>query len=121
MSKIWYGLQLLGSVRWNDSDPTNQELESIQKCQNKLLLVLNSTRVSDKVSIKSMLKKMNMLSVNLINAQIKLSEMCKSTHIPNYPVKTKQIIRSEDVVNTRAVSKGQLKEVLQTNSSQKTF
>ena len=62
-----------------------------------------------------------MLSVNQINAQIKLSEMWKPTHIPNYPVKTEQIIRSEDVVNTRAVSKGQLKEVLLTNSTKKLF
>ena len=57
----------------------------------------------------------------IINAQIKLSEMWKSTHIPNYPIKTEQVNRSDDVVNTRAVTNGQLKEILLTNSSQKTF
>ena len=31
-SKIRYGLQLLGSVRWLDSDPTNQDLQALQKC-----------------------------------------------------------------------------------------
>ena len=62
-----------------------------------------------------------MLSVNQINVQIKLSELWKSTGIPNYPIKTEQVNRSDDVVNTRAVTNGQLKEALLTNSSQKTF
>ena len=91
MSKFRYGLQLLGSVRWKDLDPSNQDMEAIQKCQNKSLRVLTSTKISDKVSIKSMLKKLNMLSVNQINAQIKLIEMWKSTNIPNYPIKTEQV------------------------------
>ena len=43
--------------------------------------------------------------------------MWKSTHIPNFPIKTEQVNRSDDVVN----SNGQLKEVLLSNSSQKTF
>ena len=41
-------------------------MEAIQKCQNKLLRVLNGTHISDKISIKSMLSSMNMLSVNQI-------------------------------------------------------
>ena len=40
-SKIRYGLQLLGSVRWSEADPINQDLQAIQKCQIKLLRVLN--------------------------------------------------------------------------------
>ena len=46
-SKIRYGLQLLGSVRWLESDPINQDFQAIQKCQNKLLRVLNGTKFSD--------------------------------------------------------------------------
>ena len=91
------------------------------KCQNKLLRVLNGTRITDKTSTKLMLTKMNMISVNQINSQIKLTEMWKSPHVNNYPVKTEQLSRSGEVANTRSVSLGQLKEVLQTNSSQKTF
>ena len=64
---------------------------------------------------------MNMLSVNQINAQPKLTEIWKSTHTPNYPVQTEQLFRSDDVANTRAVSSGQLKDLRVTHSSQKTF
>ena len=121
MSKIRYGLQLIGSVRMSDSDPTNYEMESIQKCQNKMLRILNGTKISDKVSTKSMLTKMNMLSVNQINAQIKLNEIWKSTHIPNYPIQSEFLIRSDNVANTRAAASGLLKENRLTYSSQKTF
>ena len=33
-SKINYGLQLYGKVRLNDSDPTNKDINAIQKVQN---------------------------------------------------------------------------------------
>ena len=80
-----------------DSDPTNKDLEAIQKCQNKLLRILNGTRISDKVSIKSILTKMKMLSVNQMNAQIKLNGMWKSVHVVNYLIKTLPLHRNEDV------------------------
>ena len=41
ISKLRYGLQLLGCVRWKDLDPTNKDLEALQKSQNKLLRALN--------------------------------------------------------------------------------
>ena len=62
-----------------------------------------------------------MTSVNQINAQIKLNEMWKSTHVNKYSVKTDSVTRSSEVSITRAVSAGQLKEVLLSNSSQRTF
>ena len=121
ISKNRYGLQLLGSVRWSGSDSSNHALEAIQECQNKLLRVLNDTRISDKISIKSMLTSMNMISVNQINAQIKICEMWKSSHIPNYPIKTEPLQRSVEVANTRVVSLGHLKEGKLTNASQNFF
>ena len=120
-SKIRYGLQLLGSVRWLESDPINQDFQAIQKCQNKLLRVLNGTKISDKVSTKSMLLKFKIKSVNQINAQIKLNEMWKSVNIVNYPIKTNFLTRVDDVAQTRAVTNGLLKETLATNSSQRSF
>ena len=63
---------------------------------------------------------MNFLSVNQMNAQIKLNEMWKSVHVPMYPTKTSTIARSEDV-STRAVPAGILKENKTTNTSQRTF
>ena len=64
---------------------------------------------------------MNMKSVNQINAQIKLSEMWKSTNIINYPIKTNKVTRPDKVVHTRAVTQGHLMEDLLTTANQKTF
>ena len=121
VSKIRYGLQLLGKVRWSNSDPLNQDMEAIQKCMNKLLRVLNNSRISDKISTKSMLTKFNLLSVNQMNAQIKLTEIWKSVNILNYPIKTLVIQRGSEAVSTRAMTAGVLEEVKITNSSEKTF
>ena len=64
---------------------------------------------------------MSMLSVNQINAQVKLNEMWKAVNVNNYPIKISLVSRAEEVAHTRAVSKGHLKEDLHTNLSQKTF
>ena len=60
----------MGQVRWKEDDVQTQGLEQLQKSQNKLLRLLNSTKIKDKVSTNSMLIKHDMLSVNQINAQI---------------------------------------------------
>ena len=121
ISKLRYGLQMLGKVRWRDSDPSNQDLEAVQKCYNKLLRILNNSNLSEKISTKSMLTKFNLLSVNQINAQIKLTEMWKSVSIANYPIKTLTLQRSDDVMTTRAASIGTLQEARITTKSERTF
>ena len=68
-----------------------------------------------------MLTKMKIKSVNQINAKIKLSEMWKSVNIINYPIKTNLLSSSDDYAQTRALSNGQLQEVLTTNISQRSF
>ena len=68
-------------------DPSQGMMESLQKSQNKLFRMLNETRISDKISTKSIPLQLNMLSVNQINAQLKLTEMWKAKHVPNYPIK----------------------------------
>ena len=51
---------------------------------------MDGTRISDKRSIKKMLDKFNMLSVNQIAAQIKLTEMWKfNTNEEEYPIAIK--------------------------------
>ena len=78
MSKIRYGLQLLGKVRLAESDSTNQEIDAIQRIQNKLVRILNSVRLMDKISAKTLAKRVGLLSVNQINAQVKITEMWKA-------------------------------------------
>ena len=62
-SKIRYGVQLLGKVRLNESDPTNNDLKAIQVVQNKLARILNGVKLSDKICSKILLTKLNMLLV----------------------------------------------------------
>ena len=68
-----------------------------------------------------MLAKFKILSVNQMNAQVKLNEMWKSIYIKNYPIKTELLECQPDGMNTRARSSGLLKEMKMSNRSQKTF
>ena len=54
--------------------------------QHQLLRALNNTRVKDRVSIKFMLEKFGLLSVNQLAAKIKLAEVWKSINCPDYPI-----------------------------------
>ena len=72
ISKVRYGLQLLGKVRVKPEDPECGDLKAIQLAMNRLLRTLNGTTVKDLVSTKSMLEKFSILSVNQLNAQVKL-------------------------------------------------
>ena len=62
-----------------------------------------------------------MLSVNQMNAQIKLNEIWKYVHVHNYPIKTMALKRGDEAVNTRAVSLGVLNEAKVRSTSEKVF
>ena len=109
-SKIRYGLQLLGRVRLRESDPVNQDLQAIQKIQNKLLRHLNHSRLKDKIRTSDLLEKFKMLSINQLNAQIKLTEMWKAINLQNYPIKVSKQIIPNLGSTTRATTYGRLIE-----------
>ena len=69
---------------------------------------LAGKRVSDRVPIKSLLEKFNTVSVNQLNAQIKLLEIWKSQNIQDYPLELKKHEAQDNVVTTRAVTRGRL-------------
>ena len=121
LSKLRYGLQLLGCVRWKESDPLNKELEDLQKCQNKLLRARNGSRISDQISNSSMLVKFKIFSVNQMNVQIKLTEMWKSINMVNYPIKTELPVDYTEGANTRSRNMGLLKEEKVTVKRQRTY
>ena len=75
-SKITYGVQLFGKVRLNSEDSKNGELGSIQKVQNKMARFLNAKTLKDKIPSSDLLNNINMLSVNQLNAKIKIIEVC---------------------------------------------
>ena len=62
-----------------------------------------------------------MMSVNRMNAQIKLNEIWKSLNIKDYTIKTCPMTRNVSVANTRACTKGYLCEQRLTMLSKKTF
>ena len=60
-------------------------MKSLQQTQNRLLRLLNNSKVSDKISTKSMLEQFQLLSVNQLAAEIKLIETWKSINIEGCP------------------------------------
>ena len=61
------------------------DLKAIQIVQNKLARILNGVKLSEKISSKALLSKLKMLPVNQINAQAKLLDMWKATHVEGNP------------------------------------
>ena len=96
------------------------DFKAIQLVQNKLLRTLNGTKIKDKVSISSMLDKFSMLSVNQLNAGIKLLEMWKALKVDNYPLKIKSQYHNEEGINTRADMAGRPIEIGKSVLTQKT-
>ena len=119
-SKLRYGIQLLGKVRTSSEDPLCAEFKAIQMVQNNLLRTLNGSKVKDKVSIKSMLNKFSMLSVNQLNASIKLLEVWKALKVDNYPLTIKRQEVTTNGTTTRGDSVGRPIEIGKTNLTHKT-
>ena len=90
ISKIRYGLQLLGRVRVVTEDPECGGLNAIQLVLNNLLSTLNGSKIKDQVAVKFMLDKFEILSVNQLNAQVKLLEVWKALNLADYPLQIQQ-------------------------------
>ena len=92
MSKLRSGLQLCFTVRTNDEEVKIRLVKDLQLAQNRLLRMLNNSKIKDRVSTSSMLVKFKLLSVNQLAGQIKLTESWKSFNIEKYPI---QLIKNE--------------------------
>ena len=110
MSKLRYGLPLYGKIKWSKTDTQEKWLTDLQLNQNKMLRFLNGSKISDRISTESILVKYNLLSVNQLNAQIKIMEMWKATHIDHYPTKITKCAPRKDSPSTRAITNGTLVE-----------
>ena len=105
----------------SEEDSSPGYLEDIQKAQNKVHRMLNNTRIKDKISTRLILRNLKMMSVNQINAQVKLTEIWKSTHVENYPIQCQKISDKLGSNSTRASSRGDLILKASTHKSQGTF
>ena len=54
ISKLRYGLQLCTRVKITNQDPTSGNMKALQITQNRMLRLLNGSRIKDKISIKFM-------------------------------------------------------------------
>ena len=72
---------------------------------------LNNKTLKDRVCTKTLLNNVNMLSVNQLNARIKIQEIWKTQNIKNYPIEIASQTVSEDRTNTRSNHEGRLIEV----------
>ena len=79
-------------------------MKDLQICQNKMLRLLNNSRISDRISTATLLTKFNMMSVNQINAQIKLSEMSKAVKDEDHPFNIEKRESGPDVRPMRSIS-----------------
>ena len=86
ISKLRYGLQLCTKVRINDSDPKTSKMKALQVTQNRMLRLLNGTKLKDKINTKSMLEKFGLPSVNQLAAKIKIIEVWKIINKEGYPL-----------------------------------
>ena len=72
---------------------------------------LNSKTLKDKIESKVLLKNINMLSVNQLNAKIKLLEVWKSLNVDNYPLKIATKVQNNNTTNTRSMTTNQPLEI----------
>ena len=120
VSKVRYGLQLMGKVRIMDQDPENGDLNAIQMIMNKLLRSINGTKIKDMVSTKKLLSKFGLLSVNQLNAQIKLLEVWKALNVEDYPLVIKQQESNQTGMETRAAKNKRPVEIGKNNQTKNT-
>ena len=73
----------------SEEDPINNDIKAIQMVQNKMARLLNGKTLKDKIPTKTLLENAKLLSVNQINARIKLQEIWKILNIEEYPIKIK--------------------------------
>ena len=71
----------MGKVRMNENDVKDQDLMALQKMQNKVLRLLNNVSLKDKISSVKLAQTVGYLSVNQINAQIRLTNFGKFNNI----------------------------------------
>ena len=86
-----------------------------------MMRFVNGTKIIDKISTCSILSKHNVLSVNQMNAQIKLLNIWKALNVENYPTKPKKIEANELRASMKATTSGKLIEEGISSLAQNTY
>ena len=85
------------------------------------LRILNGVRLIDKISSKSLAEKLGLLSVNQVNAQVKITEMWKAINCDSRALNITIKQKSSDAAITRADKNVTLMEQGLTELCKKTF
>ena len=124
MSKMRYGIQLTHKVRLTEEDKHSKDIKATQVAQNKMLRLLDGSRIKDRRSVKDMLEKFNMLSINQTIAEIKVLEAWKANKDENYPIRLRRERRTEGdepARNTRATNRREMREGGRTTQAENKF
>ena len=73
-----------------------------------MIRFLNSKRISDKVKTESLITNLNMLSVNRMNAQIKLTEVWKAINLKSTPLNITLPSVDQNSKSSRSMTNGRL-------------
>ena len=86
-SKLRYGLQIIAQTRLKEKDPSHILMDGLQIAQNRMLRLLHGSTLKDRISTEELLRTANVLSVNQLATEVKLTECWKAANIENYSVK----------------------------------
>lgn len=86
MSKLRYGLAVFCPIRLDEQEPRSTLIDPIKVTFNKVIRLLTRKKLSDKVSIKSMLEKLGWLSLNQLCTEVRLIEAWKALNTPDSPL-----------------------------------
>jgi hypothetical protein len=102
---------LSDKIRIQEADPTTNEIKNLQILQNKMLRIISGVHLMDKVSIKSLLDRNNMFSINQMACFAILMDTWKSLNLGT--------LGPEPSFKTR--SSARYKNYLQGNADPKSF
>ena len=108
-SKLHLPLFLISNTK--DSDPECVDFKALQLIQNNPMRTLNGTKIKDMVSTSFLLSKFGMLSINQLNAQVKLVEIWKALYVEDYAMKINQQSSNTTRVSKKADTKGKPIEI----------
>ena len=86
-----------------------------------MVRLLNRVQIVDKIRTKTLMTNVNMLSVNQMNAQIKITDVWKAIHDVNRPLKIEKVSHDASTCVTRSVVNGDLREFGKLTLVQSTF
>ncbi len=72
---------LSDQIRITENDPKHKNLYELQLLQNKMLRIIHGVKTKDKVPIRKLLEKTEMLSINQLTCQSMLMDTWKATHL----------------------------------------